>query len=184
MEFEDPTIDVTKEVTNEKPEFPLPPAITTTEIKDIDQHTIECDLRAFTRWLNALKDQVNYLTSIYADLRYIVEDNYYRIWNLEIRMDKAETNINNLQDRMEVVEGDIVNIKNDVNEMQGTINSVNQRVDLLYSWLPIPYGLIDPYGWKFAMGNINVMSANGGTPSLRIGIFTNQLIEDNDLYFN
>lgn len=176
--------DVTTEVFNEKPEFPLPPAITTTEIPDIDEHTIECDLRAFTRWLNALKDQVNYLTHIYADLRYIVEDNYYRIWNLEVRMDKAEANIINLQDRMVVVEGDIVNIKNDILEINGAIDNTNNRVDLLYSWLPVPYGLIDPYGWKFAMGNINVMSANNGTPSLRIGIFTSPTIEDNDIYFN
>lgn len=176
--------DVTYEVTNEKPEFPLPPAITTTEIPDIDAHTIECDLRAFTRWLNALKDQVNYLTHIYADLRYIVEDNFYRIWHLEVRMDKAEQNIINLQKRMEVAEDNIFNLQTDVTNLYGISENLRQRIDLLYSWLPIPYGLIDPRGWKFAMGNINAMSSNGGTPSMNTGIFTRDYIGESDIYFN
>lgn len=179
--------DVTFEVHNEKPEFPLPPAITTTEIPDIDAHTIECDLRAFVRWLNALKDQVNYLTHIYADLRYIVEDNFYRIWSLEVRMDAAEANIFNLQQRMTKAEGDIWNIQQDLIEIHGAIDNTDARVDLLYSWLPVPYGLIDPYGWKFAMGNISAMSGNNGVPLAPgpgIGIYTRGYIGENDIYFN
>lgn len=180
MDYNEETIDVR----NSAPEFPLPPALTTTEIPELDEHTIECDLRAFTRWLNALKDQVNYLTHIYADLRYLVESNFYRIYNLEVRMTEAENNITNLQQRMEIAEGDIINLKNDVTELNGALNNLSSRVDLLYSWLPIPYGLIDPKGWKFAMGNINVMSDNNGTPSLNVGIFTSPTVEDNDIYFN
>lgn len=176
--------DVTNEVPHEKPEFPLPPAITTTEIPPIDEHTIECDLRAFTRWLNALKDQVNYLTNIYVDLRYIVEDNFYRIWKLEVRMDAAEQRIFNLENRMDVAEVNINNIFNDLKEVHGAIDIIDGRLDMLFSWLPIPYGLIDPKGWKFAMGNINVMSANGGTPTTDIGIITHPDIKDNDIYFN
>ena len=73
----------------------------------------------------------------------------------------------------------------DLDTIEGLIEMVNGRVDLLYSWLPIPYGMIDPKGWKFAMGNINVMSDNNQTPSIDgAGIYTSGTIEDNDIYFN
>lgn len=153
-------------------------------LSHIDQHTIECDLRAFTSWLNKLVDQLNYTTRIAIYAKNLAEINEKKICMLEQRVDDLEVTVINLDRRLTKAEGDIINIQNQLVVLENAINAVNDRVDLLYSWLPVPYGTIDPKGWKFAMGNINVMSANNGTPSLNIGIFTSQQIEDNDVYFN
>lgn len=156
----------------------------TFELDHIDQQTIECDLRAFTSWLNHLVDQLNYTTKIAIYAKDLAESNERRICLLEKRVDKIEKDIIELGDRVTIVEGDIINIKKDIEVLNKVIDQVNSRVDMLFSWLPIPYGMIDPKGWKFAMGNINVMSNNNGTPSLDIGLFTSQQIENNDIYFN
>lgn len=157
-----------------------------TQLGHIDQHTIECDLRAFTAWLNKLVDQLNYTTRIAVYAKELAEKNEKRICMLEKRVDAIEKEliaikerITNLEKRMDKAEADII-------QLGDIINVVNQRVDNLYRWLPVPYGLIDGYGWKFAMGNINVMSANGGTPALPpgVGIYTSPTLEDNDIYFN
>lgn len=156
----------------------------TTELSHIDQHTIECDLRAFTSWLNRLVDQLNYTTRIAIYAKNLAEKNEKRICLLEERVENLEQIVLNIDRRLTKAEGDIINIFQQLDILENTINQVNARVDLLYSWLPIPYGMIDPKGWKFAMGNINCMSDNGGTPNLDIGIITHYDIKDNDIYFN
>lgn len=155
------------------------------QIEHIDQETIECDLRSFVRWLNRMADRVNWLTNVYIDLKKQVEINKEDIRKLKIRMGDVENRCTNLENRMDVVEGDVYNIKLDLAEMAGVIQQINNRVDMLYSWLPIPYGMIDPKGWKFAMGNISVMSDTNQNPSIDgAGIFTRGAIGDNDVYFN
>ena len=149
----------------------------------IDQRTIECDLRKFTRWLNDLVDRINWLTNIYVELKAQVEQNKEDIRVLKNRVTNLETRVSNLETRMTNLEEIVNNI--DLDTIEGLIAMVNGRVDLLYSWLPLPYGMIDPKGWKFAMGNINVMSDTNGTPSTDgAGIFTSGSIENNDIYFN
>ena len=153
-----------------------------TELPHIDQNTIECDLRAFTRWLNSLVDQINWLTKIYLQLKAQVETNTEDIRLLKIRMTNAETEINNLKQRVTNLEN-IVNAL-DLDTINQLIEMVNGRVDLLYSWLPVPYGMIDGLGWKFGMGNINVMSTTDDpTTTNGPGIYTSGVVEDNDINF-
>lgn len=153
-----------------------------TEIPHIDQNTIECDLRAFTRWLNALADQVNWLTKIYLELKAQVDINKEDIRKLKVRMTNVENRVTALEGRVTNLEEIVNNLDLDV--IEGLISMVNGRVDLLYSWLPIPYGMIDPKGWKFAMGNINVMSSTDAPTTVDgPGIYTSGAVEDNDVNF-
>lgn len=153
-----------------------------TEIPYINQDTIECDLRAFTRWLNALVDQLNWITKIYVDLKKQVDINTEDIRLLKIRMGDAEDEIYNLKQRVTNLE-DIVN-NLDLDVIEGLINTVNGRVDTLYGWLPVPYGTIDGRGWKFAMGNISVMSTQDAPSDVTgPGIYTSGAVEDNDVNF-
>lgn len=154
-------------------------------IPPIDEKTIECNLARFTAWLNKLAEQVNYLSCLYLDMKKIVKENRERIICLEGRVDELEETINQIEERL-------TNLENLVNQLIGgsgdinqALNLLNGRIDFLYDLLPIPYGMIPGKGWKFAMGNISVMSANNGTPSIDgPGIFTAGVIENNDLYFN
>lgn len=155
---------------------------TNTELPHIDQSTIECDLRAFTRWLNALVDQVNWLTNVYIELKEQVDKNTEDIRLLKIRVSDLETRMNDAEDRISKLENIINNLNLD--ELEGLITMLNGRIDLLYSWLPIPYGMIDPKGWKFAMGNISVTSTTDApTDVIGPGIYTSGSIEDNDINF-
>lgn len=149
----------------------------------IDQRTIECDMRKFTRWLNDLVDRINWATQIYVDLKAQVDDNKEEIRLLKNRVTNVENKVIALENRVTKLEETVNAI--DLDTINGLIEMVNGRVDMLYKWLPIPYGMIDPKGWKFAMGNINVMSNNDGSPSIDgAGVFTSGSIEDNDIYFN
>jgi hypothetical protein len=153
-----------------------------TELPHIDQNTIECDLRAFTRWLNALADQVNWLTKIYLQLKAQTDANTEDIRLLKIRMGDAETNITNLGDRLTAVENALAAI--DLDTINQLISMVNGRIDLLYDWLPLPYGMISNKGWKFAMGNINVMSTTDAPTNVDgPGIYTSGSVENNDINF-
>jgi len=155
---------------------------TNTELPYIDQNTIECDLRAFTRWLNNLVDQINWLTKIYTGLKDQVEQNTEEIRLLKIRMSDAENDIYNLKQRVINLENIVDNL--DLDTITGLINMVNGRVDMLYSWLPIPYGMIDTKGWKFAMGNISVMSTQDAPSDTDgPGIYTSGSVENNDVNF-
>lgn len=153
-----------------------------TEIPYINQNTIECDLRAFTRWLNTLVDQLNWLTKIYVDLKEQVDINTEDIRQLKIR-------VGDLEDRMTLVEGRVTHLEDIVNNLDlgsihNLIDMVNGRVDLLYGWLPVPYGTIDGRGWKFAMGNISVMSTQDAPSDVAgPGIYTSGSVEDNDVNF-
>jgi len=153
-----------------------------TELPHIDQNTIECDLRAFTRWLNALVDQVNWLTKIYLQLKDQVDANTEDIRLLKIRMGDAENEINLLKQRVTNLENIVSAL--DLDTITGLINMVNGRVDMLYNWLPIPYGMIDSKGWKFAMGNISVMSTQDAPSDTNgPGIYTSGSVENNDVNF-
>ena len=153
-----------------------------TELPHIDQNTIECDLRAFTRWLNSLVNQINWLTKIYLQLKAQVDENTEDIRNLKIR-------VTNIENRLDALEQRVTNLENivqslDLDVIHGLIEMVNGRVDLLYSWLPVPYGMIDPLGWKFAMGNISVMSSTDNPTSINgPGIYTRGSVGDNDVNF-
>lgn len=153
------------------------------ELPHINQDVIECDLRAFTRWLNSLADNVNWLVKVYPELKAKVDDHEQRIACLEERMTALEDRVTHLEECCEEVRDWIAHY--DISAIEQAINMINGRVDTLYGWLPIPYGLIDGKGWKFAMGNISVMSDNNATPSIDgAGIFTAGQIENNDIYFN
>lgn len=156
---------------------------TNTEIPHINQTTIECDLSAFTRWLNQLADQTNYLTSVYSALKKQVDENTEDIRLLKVRVSELELWVGDIDSRLTILEQKVEDL--DLDTIEELINMVNGRVDMLYGWLPIPYGMIDPKGWKFAMGNISVMSnqtspANTDGP----GIYTSGNVEDNDVTFN
>lgn len=152
------------------------------EIPHIDQHTIECDLRAFTRWLNSLADQVNWLSKVYVELKEQVDKNTEDIRQLKIR-------VTNIENRLEALENRVTNLENIIqnlglDDIIGTLEMINGRVDLLYSWLPVPYGMIDPKGWKFAMGTINVTSTTDAPTTVNgPGIYTSGAIEDDDVNF-
>lgn len=154
-----------------------------TEIPHINQNVIECDLRAFTRWLNTLADQVNWVSKVYVALKAQVDENTEDIRQLRIDLNALTLRVNDIDERLTILEGKVEAL--DLETIEQLIEMVNGRVDLLYGWLPIPYGMIDAKGWKFAMGNISVMSDNNNTPSVNgPGIFTANQIEDNDVYFN
>lgn len=152
------------------------------EIPHIDQNTIECDLRAFTRWLNALADQVNWLSKAYVDLDARVKENTENIRKLKIQVNNLEERVNNIDARLTHLEEVVAAL--DLDAIEGLIEMVNGRVDLLYSWLPIPYGMIDPKGWKFAMGTISVTSTTDAPTDVNgPGIYTSGSIEDDDINF-
>jgi hypothetical protein len=153
-----------------------------TQIPHIDQRTIECDLSAFTRWLNALADQVNWLTNVYLELKEQVDINTEDIRKLKIRVTNLETRMDNLENRVTNLEEIVNNL--DLDAIQRLIDMVNSRIDLLYSWLPVPYGMIPSLGWKFAMGNINATSTTDAPTDINgPGIYTSGAIEDNDINF-
>lgn len=157
---------------------------TFTVLPNINQETIECDLRAFTHWLNDLVDQVNYITKIYTDLKEQVDQNTIDIHNLDGRVTNLETRMGNVENRLTNVEGDVNTLRQDVTNLGNTINAINGRVDTLYNWLPVPYGTIDGRGWKFAMGNINVMSTTDAPTAVTVpGIYTSGSVENNDINF-
>lgn len=153
-----------------------------TEIPNIDQNTIECDLRAFTRWLNTLADQVNWITKIYLELKAKVDENTEDIRLLKNRVSDVEDRVTSLETRTTNLENIVDNL--DLDAIEGLIAMVNGRVDTLYGWLPIPYGMIDGKGWKFAMGNINIMSTTDAPTTVDgPGVYTSGSVEDNDINF-
>lgn len=151
-------------------------------IPAIDQVTIECNLNEFTRWLNDIKDALNALVIEYENLSKTVEDHEHRILCLEERVEDHEERLHSVETRLTEVERIIEQILNDQSIIQA-INMINGRVDFLYDLLPIPYGMIVPRGWKFAMGNINVMDEKTGPSMEGHGLFTKGTIDDYDLYF-
>ena len=82
--------------------------------------------------------------------------------------------------------GDRTLIHNDIadgGDIYQIVNLVDDKVNWYDTRLPQTKAAM-PADFKMAFGNINVMSANSGTPSLSVGIFTSGAIENADLYFN
>ena len=82
--------------------------------------------------------------------------------------------------------GDRTLIHNDIaddGDIYQIVNLVDDKVNWYDTRLPRTKAAM-PADFKMAFGNINVMSANSGTPSLSVGIFTSGAIENADLYFN
>ena len=154
-------------------------------IPPLDQKTVECNLTRFVEWLNKLTEQVNYLSCLYLDMKAVVQENRQRIECLEGQLAELTERVNNIDTRLTALETLVNELINGSGDINSALNVINNKLDFLYDLLPIPYGMLPGKGWKFAMGNINVMSANNGTPSTSgPGIFTSDTIEDNDLYFN
>lgn len=152
------------------------------KIPHIDQNTIECDLSAFTRWLNRLADQVNWLGDVYLELKTQVDKNREDIRKINIRLDDITEVLNNHEQRITNLENIVASL--DLDTIMGLIEMMNGRIDMLYSWLPVPYGMIDGLGWKFGMGNINVTSTTDAPSDVNgPGIYTSGAIEDNDINF-
>ena len=178
---------------------------TNTELPAIDQNTIECDLRAFTRWLNAMKDQVNWLTAIYLLLKEQVDKNTQDIVELKKTTEDHEKRIKELEkwhDEVEIDFGDVYNhlAQHDtaINQFQNDLSIMGQRVsanetnikalrtdvDGLLGLMPTPYADAKTKGWKFALGNINVMSTTDAPSDVNgPGIYTSTSVEDNDVNF-
>lgn len=60
----------------------------------------------------------------------------------------------------------------------------DKPIENVVNLLPYTFEEMSSKNYKFAVGNINVLSANNGTPTLNIGIVTSKNIEANDIYFN
>lgn len=185
--------------------------LTPTPIRPISSKTIECDPVGFAQWLNDLADLLNYTNRItiknYNDIRDLerrVECLEYKVEDLEIRVTALEKCCKFLRDHLpfnmdtpppnwtfaggdlSVIHQDISNdgdIYKIVNLVDNKANYNRSRINWWDNRLPRPQASM-PADFKVAFGNINVMSANGGTPSLNVGIFTSNAIENNDLYFN
>lgn len=71
----------------------------------------------------------------------------------------------------------------DAGDIYQIVNLVDDKIEWYNNRLPRSKASM-PSDFKMAFGNINVMSANGGTPSLSVGIFTSNAIENNDIYFD
>lgn len=169
----------------------------------ITTDTIECDPAGFARWLNALVDRVNQHDYMLVKLIEAVKELRDAIICLEEALRELELRVEELEIWREAVELTLINLQNQIDNLQQQINVINNRLTAIentlanhetritnleadLSWynarLPRAKSSI-PTSMKFAMGNINVMSANGGTPSLDVGIFTSAAIENNDIYF-
>lgn len=154
------------------------------DLPHIDQRTIECDMRRFTKWLNDMADIVNWLKNEFPIMQDRMDDLERRVKCLEERMDDAERRIGDVEECCDDAHSKIKNIQNDINNINMALDMFQDRLQWFYDHLPTVYGNV-PLDWKFAMGNINVMSDNDGTPSIQgAGIFTSMAIEDNDIYFN
>lgn len=151
----------------------------------LDQKTVECNLTRFTEWLNKLAEQVNFISCLYLDMKQVVQDDHSRIERLEYDLRELESRVDAIDDRLSEVERIISELIGGSGDINSALQILNNKLDFLYDLLPVPYGMLPTKGWKFAMGNINVMSANNGTASVDgPGIFTSNAIENNDIYFN
>lgn len=153
-----------------------------TPLVHIDSKTIECNIPAFTIWLNDLVDQVNTNTQRIIQLIDLVEKLRNEVACLQEEINLLKERVTALEACCEEAKARLTEIENWQTTVNNRLDNLEDRVQWLYDHLPATTGLI-PADFRFAMGNINVMSANGGTPSLNIGIFTSRQIENNDLYF-
>ena len=153
-----------------------------TPVPHIESRTIECDVPAFANWLNDIADKVNLhdlriikLSEEVAKLRDEVACLDEEVEDLKRRMDEQEACCISNTERIEYLEEQLSGVNN-------IFQTLDDRIQWFYDKLPTGTGNI-PNDWMLALGNINVMSANGGTPSMNTGIFTSMQIENNDVYF-
>lgn len=93
--------------------------------------------------------------------------------------------VGNVPDNWTFAGGDVTLINPgiaDDGDVYQMLNLVDDRVIWFENRLPRAKASL-PADFKMAFGNINVMSANGGTPSLNVGLFTSNAIENDDVYF-
>lgn len=174
-----------------------------TPMQHITTSVVECNPAEFVNWLNALVDKVNEhdykivqlinavqelqnaiicLEELYRELESRVTDLEEWRPTVELRLTQLQDLIDNLQQQVNVINDQINSLTNIVNDHEGRITILESDMSWWYSKLPRSKGSI-PGDFRIGFGNINVMSANSGTPSLNIGIFTSAAIENNDVYF-
>ena len=167
--------------------------LTPTPIPYINSRTIECDLKGFTDWLNDMADLLNYTNKLAVENWNLTQDLKTRVECLEEKVETIEGQIIEIFDRLKDHESRLKSVElaigpiiTDINNISGNIqNIMTSLLDLNWLLSIMPYNKINiPASFKIAVGNINVMSANNGTPSMSIGIFTKTVQENNDVYFN
>lgn len=176
-----------------------------TPLPHINSKTIECNSAALADWLNDMADRVNdhsyriiqlinavqELANAVMCLEEMLGPLGERITELENwrvtaneRMDSLQSLINSINTAINTINNELASLTNTVNNNHGP-RIVNLETDMTWFNERLPRSKTGmPESYKLAMGNINVMSAGGGTPSLDIGIFTSGAIENNDLHFN
>lgn len=152
-------------------------------IPPISSDKVECDIAYTVDWLNALAEATNKNCQVNHELVDKVNELNARVECLEARVDAIDAQIININNRLDNHEHRLNFLEEQLTNVNNIFNQLSTRIDWIFNRLPGAYGTI-PDDWKFAMGNISLMSANNGTPSMSIGIFTSLAIEDNDVYAN
>ena len=174
-----------------------------TPLPYITTSVMECNPAEFANWLNMLVDKVNEheykiiqlinavqelqnaiicLEELYRELELRVTELEEWRPTVELRLTQLQDMIDNLQQQINVINDQIDSLTNIVNNHENRLTVVEADMSWWYSKLPRSKGSL-PSDFRIGFGNINVMSANSGTPSLNIGLFTSGAIENNDVYF-
>lgn len=174
-----------------------------TPLSYITTDTIECNPAEFANWLNQMVDRVNEheyriiqlinavqelqnaiicLEELYRELEQRVTELEEWRPTVELRLTQLQDLINSLQQQINVINDQIESLTNIVNNHESRLVTIEADMSWWYSKLPRSKGSL-PSDFRIGFGNINVMSANSGTPSLNIGLFTSSAIENNDVYF-
>lgn len=169
----------------------------------INSQTVECNPVELTNWLNQLVDRINdhsyriiEIVNAVQELQEAVICLDEEIQLLKVRVDALEQwriivdqtldslqqQINNIQQQIDIINQEIAQINQTLADHSSRIISLESDMAWFYSKLPRSKESL-PSDFRFGMGNINVMSANGGSASTAIGIFTSSGIENNDIYF-
>ena len=151
-------------------------------IQPINTNTIECDPVGFANWLNDLREVVNQQSRLIMNFSERLTKVEYDISCIFAEIAAIKLRLDTLEQCCEDVQQTLIDIQADINTLNNRVTNLEADMSWFIARLPATQAAV-PAGFKFGMGNINVMSANGGTPSLNIGIFTSLVIEDNDIYF-
>lgn len=151
-------------------------------IQPINPNTIECDPVGFANWLNDLREVVNQQSRLIMNFSERLTKVEYDISCIFAEIAAIKLRLDTLEQCCEDVQQTLIDIQADINTLNNRVTNLEADMSWFIARLPATQAAV-PAGFKFGMGNINVMSANGGTPSLNIGIFTSLVIEDNDIYF-
>ena len=151
-------------------------------VQPINPKTIECDPVGLANWLNDLREVVNQQSRLIMNFSERLTKVEYDISCIFAEIAAIKLRLDTLEQCCEDVQQTLIDIQADINALKNRVTNLEADMSWFIAHLPAAKSSI-PGGFKFGMGNINVMSANGGTPSLNTGIFTSLVIEDNDLYF-